>query len=335
MFKKGDKITPKKSQKNHTSYKHGETLTIDSINGYSFRSKCGYEGDCHNWELVAEEKKEENKMKVNYHVLNSSVVLNYAGRTETISNEDDRFDKVIKCISDSRLDEKRLQDIPEIVEVERRFNGEGIELKNGLLYIKDVPMPIELSDRILKFREQKLSYDYLLKFWENVKLNPSFNSRNMLFKFLEHNGHPLTQDGCFIAYRGVTNDFKDCHSKSFDNSVGSVCEVPRESVDDNPNNTCSYGLHVACHNYAKGFGPKLITVKVNPKDVVAVPTDYNGTKMRVCRFEVIEECEKEHTDVQVYHEETNDCEENHCSLCGSNFCGGECMEDDNDEGSWE
>jgi hypothetical protein len=139
--------------------------------------------------------------------------------------------------------------------------------------------------------EAQMPVDILTKFWRNLKANPSFNSRKMLYKFLEHNGHPLTEDGCFIAYRGVTEDFKDLHTQTFNNAVGQVVEVSRSEVDDNPNNTCSNGLHVACHDYAKGFGPKLIEVKVNPKDVVTVPVDYNGTKMRVCKFEVMAECE--------------------------------------------
>lgn len=40
-------------------------------------------------------------------------------------------------------------------------------------------------------------------------------------------------------------------------------------------------------------------VKVNPADVVAVPTDYNGTKMRTCRFEVVAECANIRTEVLV------------------------------------
>lgn len=30
-------------------------------------------------------------------------------------------------------------------------------------------------------------------------------------------------------------------------------------------------------------------VKVHPKDVVSVPYDYNGAKMRACRYEVLRE----------------------------------------------
>jgi hypothetical protein len=113
----------------------------------------------------------------------------------------------------------------------------------------------------------------------------------MLFKFLEHNGHPITTEGNFIAYRAVRSDFKDKHTGTIDNSIGSVVFIPRSQVDDNPNNTCSHGLHVATLSYAQGqfatAGDVVLDVEVDPSDVVAVPTDYNGTKMRVCRFKVV------------------------------------------------
>ena len=257
-------------------------------------------------------------MKINYSVLNDSIVLNYGGKTVVVASDDKRYDGVLACIR-----EERLQDIPETVEIERRYNGEGIELKDGLLVANNEPLPAELEARILKFRELKLPYAPLLAFWENLKKNPSFNSRQALFKFLEHNGHPLTTDGCFIAYRGVTDDFKDVHTKTFDNKVGSVCEMPRSAVDDNPNNTCSHGLHVACFDYAKGFGSKLIEVKVNPADVVTVPTDYNGTKMRVCRFEVVAEGSViKDTVLESFEEE----EEELCESCGDTLDDCSCEE---------
>lgn len=234
------------------------------------------------FELI--ETKQENTM-INYHVLNDSIVLNYNGKTQNIASDDSRYADVLTCIRNNTLDR-----IPELVETERAFQGSGVELRDGLLWEGENPFPAELSQRILMFKEKKLPYKPLLKFWDNLKKNPSFNSRKMMFAFLEHNGHPLTQDGCFIAYRGVTEDFKDKHTKTFDNKPGSICEMPRQNVNDNPNETCSHGLHVACFDYAKGFGEKLVEVKVNPSDVVCVPVDYSGTKMRVCKFEVVQEC---------------------------------------------
>ena len=271
---------------------------------------------------------------MHYHILNSSIVLNYLGKTVVISQDDsERYEGVLTCIR-----EKRLDDIPAVVEIERGFETSGMELRDGLLYVNNEPIPAELNARIMQYKELGLPYNSLLKFWENLKQNPSYNSRQMLFAFLENNGHPLTEDGCFIAYRGVTSDFKDVHTKKFDNSVGAVCEMPRDQVDDNPANTCSSGLHVACFDYAKGFGEQLIEVKVNPKDVVAVPTDYNGTKMRVCRFEVVAVGEKlrnevlygyenAQTDGEAAEEEVEETSDNDtCQHCGeegiyyNNFC---------------
>lgn len=231
-------------------------------------------------------------MKVNFMILNESVVLNFEGQTHTIPNTDKRYARVIQAIKAGQLDA-----IPELVDITRSLEGmvEGMELRDGLLYDNGEALPAQLSDRILRFRDEGLTFAPLFKFWANLKQNPSFNSRLALYKFLEHNGHPLTEEGEFIAYRGVTEDFKDKHTKTFDNAPGAVCEMPREKVDDNPNNTCSHGLHVACFEYAKSFGEKLVEVKVNPKDVVTVPTDYNGTKMRVCRFEVVQEVQEMNT----------------------------------------
>lgn len=226
--------------------------------------------------------------KVNYHLLGDSVIVNYGGKTHSVRQGDVRFDQIVSAIR-----EKRIQDIPGLVDTEKAFANKGMVLKDGILHMDNEPLPESLSKRVLELLEKQLPIDIMVKFWQNLRDNPSFNSRHMLYKFLEHNGHPLTEDGCFIAYRGVTSDFKDVHTKKFDNSVGAVCEVSRTQVDDNPKNTCSHGLHVACFNYAKGFGPQLIEVKVNPKDVVAVPEDYNGTKMRVCKFEVVAIGEKE------------------------------------------
>lgn len=250
---------------------------------------------------------------INYHVLNNSIVINFGGVTHNIHKQDSRYEPVLEAIRNEELDR-----IPELVDNKKKFNEYGLELCDGLVTLDGQQLPVELSNRVLEFVKQKLPKEPLLNFWRNLRDNPSYNSRQMLYKFLEHNGHPLTQDGCFIAYRGVTEDFKDHHTKTFDNSPGSICEMDRNLVDDNPNNTCSRGLHVASFDYANTFGrQKLVEVKVNPKDVVAVPTDYNGTKMRVCKFEVVRECDAI-LETEVYEHDTfDDIEETIvCPDCG-------------------
>lgn len=229
-------------------------------------------------------------MVVNYHILTNSMVLNFDGKTVAIHNSDARYAPILQAIKDDRL-----VDIPDLVDISKAYNKNGLELKDNLLWLDDEALPDSLSERILAFQQDQLPFEYLIKFARKLRKNPSFNSREQLYKFLEHNGHPITKEGNFIAYRGVTEDFKDIHTGKFDNRPGQICEMRRDEVDDNPNNTCSKGLHVACYDYAKSFGPKLIEVEVDPQDVVCVPTDYNGTKMRVCKFKVVAVAEKMNT----------------------------------------
>jgi hypothetical protein len=242
---------------------------------------------------------------MNYHITKNSVVLNFEGKTIAVARGDERFGKVIEAIK-----ENRLADIPAIVDIAKQFEADGLKLVDGQVVTPTgEALPTELNERILEFRREGLPFANLLKFWENLKRNPSYRSREQLFKFLEQNGHPLTEDGCFIAYRGVTSDFKDVYTKTFNNAPGAICEMPRDQVDDDPTRTCSAGLHVAAWDYASGFGSTRVEVKVNPADVVAVPTDYNGQKMRVCRFEVVQECHQMRDNEALYGRENEYDEE--------------------------
>jgi len=166
-------------------------------------------------------------------------------------------------------------------------------LQDGQIFYKNTLMPKGLSERIIQFADLGIPFKALINFWENLMLNPSEDSRNDLFSFLMHNHIPLTEDGCFIGYKRVGEDWFDLHSHTIDNSVGSTPNMKREDVDPDRNNTCSRGLHVAAWKYAHDMygNGNLLAVKVNPKDVVAVPVDYNGEKMRVCWYEVMEKVE--------------------------------------------
>ena len=224
---------------------------------------------------------------MNYIILPQSLILNHAGKTTTINKADGRYDQVIQKIKEGKLDE-----IIPLLSIADSLSERGFQVVDGVVHVDGDALPESLSARVLDFFNNNLPFEPLLKFWSKLKNNPSFNSRQMLFKFLEHNGHPITTEGNFIAYRAVRNDFSDKHTGKMDNSVGNVVEIDRSRVDDNPNNTCSHGLHVATMSYAQTFGSgddKLLDVEVDPSDVVAVPTDYNGTKMRVSKFKVVAE----------------------------------------------
>jgi len=219
----------------------------------------------------------------------NSVTVNLNGETFTALNGTPEFDDVIKC-----LKARNYAELPNVIskaQAINKYSDGAFTVKEGRLWIKDQMVPTALAQKILEFKSEGLPYEPLIKFAENLLENPSTRSVEQLFSFLEKNRHPITSDGHFIAYKSIRADWKDTHSGTFDNSPGTKVAMPREEVDDNPEQTCSRGLHVANWEYPNQHftGARLIEVKVNPKDVVAVPVDYNGAKMRVASYVVMSE----------------------------------------------
>ena len=124
-------------------------------------------------------------------------------------------------------------------------------------------------------------------FFKNVTENPNKDSQADLANFLLRNALPITDRGTFLAYRYVNDKFYDCHTGTMDNMIGNTVEMARENCDSDREVTCSRGLHVCHYSYLANGGDVHLVVEINPRDVVAVPTDYNGAKMRVCRFRVL------------------------------------------------
>lgn len=231
-------------------------------------------------------------LRVNWFITDQNVTVNYKGQTHIVKRTDPLADDLVRAIKENRLD-----DVPNLVSVAQALENKSkgnVVVRDGDLLVKGVKVPVELARKIQKFVDEGLPYQPLTKFAENLQGNPSFRAVNELFQFLEKNDHPLTESGNFIAYKRVRGDFKDIHSGTFDNSVGTLVSVPRNQVDEDSNRTCSNGLHVANWNYAHtqfaSHDPDsdiMLEVEVNPADVVAIPSDYNQSKMRVCKYKVL------------------------------------------------
>jgi hypothetical protein len=162
-------------------------------------------------------------------------------------------------------------------------------------------LPKVLADKVLALIEQGLPIDLFLKFWENLRLNPSYTSIRELYDFLAYKELPLTEDGCFLAYKGVQRDFYskqgntetkvirgtvDENGKIY-NGVGEIIEVDRQHVCDDRSVHCAPGVHVGSLEYARDWAPIVVVVKVNPRDVVSVPSDYSCQKCRCSQYEVV------------------------------------------------
>lgn len=236
-----------------------------------------------------------------------SVTVMLGGRVETIADSDKRFGKVLRMLKKGKS-EKKVLSFLDSTDVKTQISLlTGFRIENGVLERESSqpyggspfgdlceivwnPVDPALSKRVLWMVEEGIDPNPVLRFYRNLERNPSFKSRRDLLRFLDSNRLPLTADGFFMAYKRVTEDFKDLHTGTLDNSVGRFVSMDRSEVDDDSNNTCSAGLHVCSLSYLKSFsGARLIAVKVNPADVVSVPKDYDNSKMRVCKYEVTEE----------------------------------------------
>lgn len=181
----------------------------------------------------------------------------------------------------------------ELASVKTYFNavsGGDVSVDERGVFYKGNELTSYLANRLHQFFKDGLPVEHYCKFLSNLMGNPSMVSRNELFLFLEAADLPVTEDGCFLAYKAVRPDFRDIHSGSFDNSPGTIHSMPRADVNDDRNVTCSYGFHASAYEYAKGFmvdGGKMVAVKINPADVVSVPSDYNNQKLRTCAYTVM------------------------------------------------
>ena len=173
-----------------------------------------------------------------------------------------------------------------------------VHVEKGELTWQGVPMPDLFTDRILQMRKEGFNIDPMLNFLDNMNDNPSDKAIVELFDFMQNKHLPITDDGHFLAYKAVSPDFKDIYTGSIDNSVGSEVSIDRSKVDSNRDKHCSAGLHVGAIDYVKSYGGidldedndggnQIVICKVNPADVVSVPSDARFQKLRCCKYEVV------------------------------------------------
>jgi hypothetical protein len=226
-------------------------------------------------------------MKIPYILTDRSLTIVLNDEPKTITSENPVWNDAITAIREGRFD-----DLTEILDKSKaiaRFSHGKIEVRDGLVTYAGEEIHNIVVDRILNFIKNGLPYEPLVKFLDKLMQNPSRRAVNELYKFLEHKKMPLTPDGDFLAYKSVQADFTDWYSGQHDFSIGQVREMARNQVCDNADVGCSAGFHAGSEEYAKSFngGGNLVIVKINPADVVSVPTDCECQKLRASRLEVV------------------------------------------------
>lgn len=224
-----------------------------------------------------------------YTLTAESVTIIWKGKPYTVKQGSPNYTGLKKAI-----DNKDWDKIPDHLTIAKSISswstGE-FKIKDNAVIYKNSELPGELSRRIIETASTGGDPDPFYKFWAKLQTNPSRRSVEQLWPFLQHQGIPLTKDGDFLAYKGVTDKYMDIHSGTISNKPGTTVEIPRNTVSDDPREACHFGLHAGAKEYASSFsnGGKIIICKINPADVVCVPYDSSQQKMRVCKYVVIGE----------------------------------------------
>lgn len=222
------------------------------------------------------------------HILtNDNLVLRINGENKTVDRSHPQFEWIVAAVR-AGADPQSVLDRLDIRQVLIRVGN--IVIDGERVTYKGANIGGYFVTKIVEFAAAGRDVTRLLKGLDRLQENPSYRIREQLYRFLERGNIAWDDDGRFLAYKKIRSDYTDVHTGTIDNSVGNVVEMDRRNVDDDPEQTCSRGLHVCSQEYLHNFsGARVVVVAVDPADVVAIPIDYNHTKMRVCRYEVREE----------------------------------------------
>lgn len=263
-------------------------------------------------------------MSFPYIVQGSNITVVIGTTPHTVSKSHIAYNKLLNAIKSSDWD--TVQDIIEPKKAVINFGQGNIEIEGDKIFWKGREMHNALTKRMVSMIQEDFPVEPLVNFMENLMQNPSKRAVNELYGFLEKNSLPITPDGCFLAYKKVRADYLDCHSGTVLNKPAvyltdedktkiaeaagkrnevevevvdgvTVVSMERNLVDDDQNRTCSVGLHFCSRDYLNHFGgERIVVLKINPRDVVSIPTDYNDSKGRACRYEIVDEIDKDKAD---------------------------------------
>jgi hypothetical protein len=225
-----------------------------------------------------------------YIIQGNNIVVVIGNKSYTVSKTHLTYQKVLDAIKAE--DWEAVKAVVDPKKVVLSYGKGNVSVQGETLFWKGEQLNGGLAVRMITMLQEGFPIEPMVAFMENLFTNPSKRAVTELYGFLEKNNLPITPDGHFLAYKKVRRNFLDIHSGTMDNSPGKVLEMERNAVDDDKDRTCSTGLHFCGMSYLDHFGgsdSRVVIVKINPRDVVSIPSDYNDSKGRACRYEVVGE----------------------------------------------
>lgn len=243
-----------------------------------------------------------------------SVILN--NRPRQVSLKTDQGQKLLAALRENPQNVEKIAEIANIPLYVARLTQGRVEIgSDDQIRIDKRIVDYGLRAVILRVLVESGDVSALASFLQNVDENPDKEVSKHLYSFIEKGGMPLTPDGHFLAFKRVQKDYTSFHCGREDVGVcsalrddgsgeittfrghiphreGTILGMDRVLCNPRRDQTCSVGLHACSFNYLPNYcssNGRVMIVKINPRDVVAVPYDYNDAKLRSCRLVVVGE----------------------------------------------
>lgn len=233
-------------------------------------------------------------MAITKIVTPNSITVFANGKTLVAASSHPNFKAISDYLKTPGADETTVAAMFDIPAAIKTLSKGLVEVRGNTVFYAGKELHNTLTSRMMAMLRDGFDISPLVNFLEKLMRNPSHRAVTGLYDFLEATHIPITPEGNFLAYKKVRGNYLDIHSGTIRNAPGDAPRVPRNQVDEDPDRTCSHGLHVCSASYLQHFGScngsdRVVVVEVSPEDVVAIPRDYNNAKMRCAGYKVIGE----------------------------------------------
>lgn len=113
---------------------------------------------------------------------------------------------------------------------------------------------------------------------------------DQLYEFLKHNDIEILSNGLIVGYKYLSkkdSGYCDTFTQKIKQGVNDYVYTYASKVDPDCKRTCSSGLHCASWGYVEN-ADHIAKVIIDPLDVIAIPVDYSGQKMRAKGYYILE-----------------------------------------------
>lgn len=241
--------------------------------------------------LVQIAKKNAAKCRMSYTITNNdniNIIIN--SKAFSIAPDHVNYTRIKAALR--RKDCPKVLSLIDIVAAINKAGKGKVVVKDGKVFYNNKISHNYVAKKILEMKRKGFAIDHMIRFMENLMQNPNEAVKTDLLQFMEYGKLPICSDGTFLCYKRVRDDFTSFYDSKTDNRVGQSPALKWEQCDCDRNNTCAPSLHACSFSYlpyyCSGQG-RVIMVKINPKEVAAIPVDMSQTKLRCRTYTVLED----------------------------------------------